>query len=250
MRQILGRSTPLLIAVLLVGGYAVAETSQVEHTFCVNKKSKAVTYGSDGKCPKGSDPIKVGTPLAAPGATGKASSSSYNAVLKDASGAVIDGVIQDGVLVRDGYVWSLDYGTGEFRPGYTVFPLYLGANCTGEMVASIYGGTFKGAEKQLRELKTYIASGYLLAPFTGEGKLLSKDAYTLSNSAKLVDNRRISDPDEEWFGLTEEVLYRPGAGDGEKCVEASTEGFYVTGLVKSNVKVPSQLPAPIKWSKP
>jgi len=67
----------LTLSVFLVFCAAVAfaslpGTNTTEHTFCVNSKTKVVTYAKSGKCPKGNDPIQVGSvgPQGIPGAVG------------------------------------------------------------------------------------------------------------------------------------------------------------------------------------
>ena len=263
MRQLLGRSAPLLIAVLLVGGYAVAETSQVEHIFCVNKKSKAVTYGKDGKCPKGSDPIKVASqgpvgpagpvgPMGPAGAKGDTPITSFNMILKDASGAPVEGLIGDGSVLRDGYYWGLNYSDGKFYPTGGLYHLYLNASCTGEWVYPIYGRyLIEEAKYDLEAMKTNSNIGVLYGIYSPEGRILNDAVYTIGANATLVDNRNYPEGGEIQYGNIKTKLYKYEATGGGRCVEdPNSVGFYVSGIERVNVKVPSQLPAPIKWSKP
>ena len=53
----IGASFVFLIAVTIS---SFSETNTMEYTFCVNSKTKVVTYSKSGKCPKGNEPIQVG----------------------------------------------------------------------------------------------------------------------------------------------------------------------------------------------
>ena len=53
----IGASFVFLIAVTIS---SFSETNTMEYTFCVNSKTKVVTYSKSGMCPKGNEPIQVG----------------------------------------------------------------------------------------------------------------------------------------------------------------------------------------------
>ena len=262
MRQILGRSAPLLIAALLVGGYAVAETSQVEHTFCVNKKSKAVTYGKDGKCPKGSDPIQVASqgpigPAGPVGAVGPAGAkgdtpiTSYNLVLRDGSGAPVRDLISDSIIFRDGHYWALNYYTGKFGPISGINVLYLDPNCNAGVVYPLFGiWTTARAQIELPLFKENIAAGVLYSLYSYDGSYIDSTPHTFSANAQLVDNRNYPEGEEIQNDNIKNKLYRSN-GPGTACVEdKNSVAFYITGIERSTATVPSPLPTPIRWSKP
>ena len=260
MRSYIAKSLPILVLALSFGGFAVAQTSYKEYVLCVNKKTKAVTFAPEGRCSRNSDLIRVGTQVVKQSNV-KSMPSSYNAVLRDASGSIVEGLIRDGIIFRDGYVWSLDYSTGEFRPSLPFVPLYLNPRCTGEVVASIPAETIKGARGLFNKMKSQASSGYLMMPYSVEGdpierglfsvvldgkRVISQEVFTLSNTAKLIDNR--SEDKENGYGVT--TLYRPNWGETELCVEEFASTFYVTGVEQIYIQTPSRLPAPLVWSKP
>ena len=96
----IGGSFVFLLAVTIS---SFSDTDTMEYTFCVNSKTKVVTYSKSGKCPKGNEPIQVGTrgsqgiqgvqgdpgpigPQGTVGPQGDPAVTSFNLLLRDANG--------------------------------------------------------------------------------------------------------------------------------------------------------------------
>jgi hypothetical protein len=123
----IGASFVFLIAVTIS---SFSETNTMEYTFCVNSKTKVVTYSKSGKCPKGNEPIQVGAkglqglqgekgdvgPQGMVGPKGEAAVTSFNLLLRDANGQLVQDLVGDGSVYKDGRYWSLNYETGKFPP--------------------------------------------------------------------------------------------------------------------------------------
>lgn len=247
MRQIVKTSLPLIAVGILITSYAVADSNDLEHTLCISKINRSLTYGPGGYCPIDSDSILVGVPSEQE--LGDSSNSSFTMLLRDRSGELVDGVIEDDLVLRSGYIWQLDFATGSFLPSYDFSLYYLEKNCTGEIVAGISEDTRRGAVREFERMRKAIASGYLLGANTNDRILLDKNPYKLSPTAELIDNRSVSEDDELWYGITEKTLFQPSFGDSESCEEGLVQPFYITGLEQSNIVPPKSLPAPITWKK-
>lgn len=267
MRKLLQRSVPLTFTILLaliMGAYAAISNNQDSgYTFCVNSKTKVVTYIKVGKCPKGSESLVVGArgatgeagPVGPAGATGPQGAkgdtpqTSFNLVLRDGSGAMVKGLVADGAVIRNGYYWSLEYATGKFFPTGYLYEYYLTANCTGEYVYPISTPIENSARWQYESLLKSARSNVLFAINTFDGALADIGPYTFTNDVSLIDNRNFTagTPAETWS--TKTPVYFKNSYNGDVCENASQSWFYIKGITKSSVQIPAALPAPVKWSE-
>ena len=267
MTRALQRSVPLILTILLAllaGAYAaISSSEETGYTFCANTKTKVVTYLKSGKCPKGSETLVLGArgaageagPAGPAGATGAQGpkgdtpQTSYNMVLRDASGAIVKGMVSEGVAIRNGYYWNLEYATGKFFPSNYIYEYYLNSNCTGEYVYPIFTTGEKGANDQYQSLINSAKSNVLFQLYTNEGVLADIGPFTFTNDVSLIDNRNYTPGSavDTWTQKT--PIYYKNSYNGNVCEAAFQSWFYIKGITKSTVQIPASLPAPVKWSE-
>lgn len=267
MTKALQRSVPLIFTILLAllaGAYtAISSSDESGYTFCANTKTKVVTYMKSGKCPKGSETLVLGArgamgeagpagavgPSGPQGPKGDAAQSSYNMVLRDASGAIVQGMVSDGVAIRNGYYWTLEYATGKFYPSNYLYEYYLNANCTGEYVYPIFTPNEKNANEQYQTLLKSAKSNVLFQLLTYDGVMSDIGPYTFTSNVSLIDNRNFTPGTavETWTEKT--PIYYRNSFNADACEAATQPWFYLKGIAKSSVQIPASLPAPIKWSE-
>lgn len=254
------------VLALMIGGYAaISGSEETGYTFCVNSKSKVVTYAKNDKCPKGSEGLLIGAKGAtgaagAPGTVGPAGAtgpqgpkgdsplSSYNLVLRDGSGAIVQGMVSDGVAIRNGYYWNLEYATGRFFPSNYLYEYYLNSNCTGEFVYPINTPNELGARDQYQSLLNSAKSNVLFMMTKFDGTMADVGPYTFTNDVALIDNRNFTPGSavETWSAKT--PVYFKNSYAGDICDTAYQPWFYIKGITKSSVQIPASLPAPVRWS--
>ena len=253
----IGASFVFLIAVTIS---SFSETNNMEYTFCVNSKTKVVTYSKSGKCPKGNEPIQVGAkglqglqgekgdvgPQGMVGPKGEAAVTSFNLLLRDANGQLVQDLVGDGSVYRDGRYWSLDYETGKFTPLVSYFYTgFFDELCKDDPVALLYARVPSSADRELRQLREQTYNIFVY--YTGEIPTLGP-FYEITSGARIIDNRDTTEGSE----FPEIKLKRPiytTWDQNDSCYLNNEAFFYIDGLAKMEIKIPDPLPAPIRWSR-
>jgi len=253
----IGASFVFLIAVTIS---SFSETNTMEYTFCVNSKTKVVTYSKSGKCPKGNEPIQVGAkglqglqgekgdvgPQGMVGPKGEAAVTSFNLLLRDANGQLVQDLVGDGSVYRDGRYWSLDYETGKFTPLVSYFYTgFFDELCKDDPVALLYARVPSSADRELRQLREQTYNIFVY--YTGEIPTLGP-FYEITSGARIIDNRDTTEGSE----FPEIKLKRPiytTWDQNDSCYLNNEAFFYIDGLAKMEIKIPEPLPAPIRWSR-
>jgi len=253
----IGASFVFLIAVTIS---SFSETNTMEYTFCVNSKTKVVTYSKSGKCPKGNEPIQVGAKglqglqgekgdvgsQGMVGPKGEAAVTSFNLLLRDANGQLVQDLVGDGSVYRDGRYWSLDYETGKFTPLVSYFYTgFFDELCKDDPVALLYARVPSSADRELRQLREQTYNIFVY--YTGEIPTLGP-FYEITSGARIIDNRDTTEGSE----FPEIKLKRPiytTWDQNDSCYLNNEAFFYIDGLAKMEIKIPEPLPAPIRWSR-
>ena len=254
----IGASFVFLIAVTIS---SFSETNTIEYTFCVNSKTKVVTYFKSGKCPKGNEPIQVGAkgpqglqgekgdvgPQGVVGPKGEAAVTSFNLLLRDANGQLVQDLVGDGYVYKDGRNWSLNYETGKFSPVTSyLYPSFFDSACKTDPVVLLYGLSKSSAERELERMKTETKSNPGVM-YAGDQQF-GQDFYSVPSEAKVVDNRdTATGPDWYEWTLKREIYSLNSQLD--RCEKSAFAFFYIDGIAKIEIKIPDPLPAPIKWSR-
>ena len=262
------RYTIFVVSALVgIAAYAVASESSVntvEHIFCINNKTKVLTYSKSGKCLKGNEAIKVSSigpqgiqglpgemgpvgPEGPKGLKGDASTSIYNLKLKDASGKIVEDLVTDGVVFKDGYYWNLDYATGKFSPTDGLYSVYKDSECRGDLVHYVFGIDPVSAKTQFEIYKKSLLTGVLYSLY-GDSGILDIGPYKVTGDATLIDNRNTLMGEILDYGQ-KTTFYRKNTLLNNKCEPTTEVWFYFTGVEKSTIKIPSPLPAPVGWFK-
>jgi hypothetical protein len=256
----------LTLSVFLVFCAAVAfaslpGTNTTEHTFCVNSKTKVVTYAKSGKCPKGNDPIQVGSvgpqgipgavgpsgPVGATGPQGEPAKTSFNLLLRDGSGKLVEDLVGDGYVYKDGKYWNLDYETGKFAPNFDyLYPSFFDSSCNKEPVVLLNTFTLPSAERELERLKG-VSKRLPFTLWSGDSRL-DQSYYNILSEAKVIDNRDVSTGPEWYEWKVKRDIYQLNT-QLDRCELVTGAFFYVDAISKANIDVPNPLPAPIKWSR-
>ena len=254
----IGASFVFLIAITIS---SFSETNTMEYTFCVNSKTKVVTYSKSGKCPKGNEPIQVGSkgpqglqgdkgdigPQGIAGPKGEAAVTSFNLLLRDGNGQLVQDLVADGSVYKDGRYWNLNYETGVFSPTFDyLYSSFFDSACKTDPVAVLNYYTPLSAERELERLKTQSKS-YPFIIWAGEQRF-GQDFYSIPSGAKVVDNRGVATGPEyfEWT-LKREIYFLNSSLD--RCELNTNAFFYIDGITKLDIKIPDPLPAPIRWSR-
>ena len=181
------------------------------------------------------------------GPKGEAAVTSFNLLLRDANGQLVQDLVGDGSVYRDGRYWSLDYETGKFFPvtGY-LYTSFFDSACKTDPVVVFNNLTQSSAERELERLKTESKS-YPFVVYAGEQRF-GQDFYSVPSEAKVVDNRDTA-TGPEWFewSLKREIYSLNSQLD--KCEKNTFAFFYIDGTAKLEIKIPEPLPAPIRWSR-
>ena len=255
----IGTSFVFLIAVTIS---SFSETNTIEYTFCVNSKTKVVTYFKSGKCPKGNEPIQVGAkgpqglqgekgdvgPQGVVGPKGEAAVTSFNLLLRDANGQLVQDLVGDGYVYKDGRNWNLNYETGKFSPvtSYLNHVSFFDSACKTDPVVLLYGLSKSSAERELERMKTETKSNPGVM-YAGDQQF-GQDFYSVPSEAKVVDNRdTATGPDWYEWTLKREIYSLNSQLD--RCEKSAFAFFYIDGIAKIEIKIPDPLPAPIKWSR-
>lgn len=258
----IGASFVFLIAVTIS---SFSETNTAEYTFCVNSKTKALTYSKSGKCPKGNEPIQVGAtgpqgiqgvqgevgpigPQGNIGPKGDPAVTSFNLQLRDANGQLVQDLVGDGSVYKDGRYWTLDYETGKFFPyiGQYLYISFFDSACKTDPVLLLSGLSKSSAELELERLKTETKTNPAVI-YSG-GQQFGQDFYSVPSEAKVVDNRETATGPEwyEWTFKREIYSLNPQL---DRCEKSGFAFFYIDGIAKIEIKIPDPLPAPIRWSR-
>ena len=253
----IGASFVFLIAVTIS---SFSETNTMEYTFCVNSKTKVVTYSKSGKCPKGNEPIQVGAkglqgsqgekgdvgPQGIAGPKGEAAVTSFNLLLRDANGQLVQDLVGDGSVYRDDKYWNLSYETGKFTPLVSYFYTgFFDELCKDDPVALLYARVPSSADRELRQLREQTYNIFVY--YTGEIPTLGP-FYEITSGARIIDNRDTTEGSE----FPEIKLKRPiytTWDQNDSCYLNNEAFFYIDGLAKMEIKIPEPLPAPIRWSR-
>lgn len=258
----IGASFVFLIAVSIS---SFSETNSVEYTFCVNSKTKALTYSKSGKCLKGNEPIQVGAtgpqgiqgaqgdlgpmgPQGTVGPKGDPAVTSFNLLLRDANGQLVQDLVGDGSVYKDGRYWSLDYETGKFFPYISeyLYVSFFDSACKTDPVVVLYGLSKSSAERELERKKNQPRSSAFIM-YAGEQQF-GQDFYSVTSEAKVIDNRDIA-TGPEWFEWTlKREIYSLNT-QLDRCEKNTYAFFYIDGIAKLEIKIPDPLPAPIRWSR-
>ena len=243
----------------------------MEYTFCVNSKTKVVTYFKSGKCPKGNEPIQVGAkgpqglqgekgdvgpqgekgdvgPQGVVGPKGEAAVTSFNLLLRDANGQLVQDLVGDGYVYKDGRYWILNYETGKFSPqtSYLNNVSFFDSACKTDPVVLLYGLSKSSAERELERMKTETKSNPGVM-YAGDQQF-GQDFYSVPSEAKVVDNRdTATGPDWYEWTLKREIYSLNSQLD--RCEKSAFAFFYIDGIAKIEIRIPDPLPAPIKWSR-
>jgi len=195
----IGGSFVFLLAVTIS---SFSDTDTMEYTFCVNSKTKVVTYSKSGKCPKGNEPIQVGAkgpqglqgekgdigPQGIVGPKGEAALTSFNLLLRDGNGQLVQDLVGDGSVYKDGRYWSLNYETGKFSPVTSyLYPSFFDSACKTDPVVLLYGLSKSSAERELERMKIETKSNPAVM-YVGDQQF-GQDFYSVPFEAKVVDNR-------------------------------------------------------------
>lgn len=257
----IGASFVFLIAVTIS---SFSETNTAEYTFCVNSKTKALTYSKSGKCPKGNEPIQVGAtgpqgiqgvqgevgpigPQGNIGPKGDPAVTSFNLLLRDANGQLVQDLVGDGSVYKDGKYWYLNYETGKFSPATSyLYTSFFDSACKTDPVVLLGSLSKSSAERELERLKTESKS-YPAIMYAGEQQF-GQDFYSVPSEAKIVDNRdTATGPD--WYEWTFKREIYSLNSSLDRCDKSAYAFFYVDGIAKIEIKIPDPLPAPIRWSR-
>lgn len=258
----IGASFVFLIAVAIS---SFSETNTEQYTFCVNSKTKALTYSKSGKCPKGNEPIQVGAtgpqgiqgvqgevgpigPQGNIGPKGDPAVTSFNLLLRDANGQLVQDFVGDGYVYKDGRYWTLDYETGKFLPtvGEYLYVSFFDPACKADPVVVLSALSKSSADREL-EGKKNRSKSYPSVMWVGEQQF-GQDFYSVSSEAKLVDNRDTA-TGPEWFEWTFKRDIYSLNSQLDRCEKNTYAFFYIDGLTKIEIKIPDPLPAPIRWSR-
>lgn len=254
----IGASFVFLIAVTIS---SFSETNTMEYTFCVNSKTKVVTYSKSGKCPKGNELIQVGAkglqglqgekgdvgPQGMVGPKGEAAVTSFNLLLRDVNGQLVQDLVGDGSVYKDGRYWSLNYETGKFSPVTSyLYPSFFDSACKTDPVVLLYGLSKSSAERELERMKIETKSNPAVM-YVGDQQF-GQDFYSVPFEAKVVDNRdTATGPD--WYEWTVKREIYSLNTQLDRCEKNTVAFFYIDGIAKVELKIPEPLPAPIKWSR-
>lgn len=258
---------PLSLFLLSVSIMAIADVSPnngSQVTFCVNSKSKVVTYSKSGKCTKGNEAIQVGEngpqgipgeqgltgpvgPQGPTGPKGEPAVTSFNLLLRDGNGRLVEDLVADGYVYKNDRYWTLDYETGKFSPNFDyLYASFFDSSCKSEPVVLINVFTQKSAERELERLKS-IAKRMPSVLMSGEVRF-DQNYYSIPSEAKLIDNRG-EQTGPEWSEWTlKRNVYQLNT-QLDRCELNSLAFFYLDGLSKIDLIVPDPLPTPIKWSR-
>jgi len=262
-----GKSLALATLLAFFAGVAIASspgTNTVEHTFCVNSKTKVVTYARSGKCPKGNEAIQVGAIgpqgpqgmqgevgpsglIGLVGPQGEPARTSFNLLLRDGNGKLVEDLVADGAVYKDGRYWSLNYETGKFFPinGY-LYVSFTDPACKANPVVVLNSVSQSSAERELERLKTESKS----SPFVLHDGIqrIGEDFYSVSSEVKVVDNRDAAiGPAWDQWTLKQEIYSLNHLLD--VCDKNPLAFFYLDSISKVEVKIPDPLPTPIRWSR-
>ncbi len=263
----IGGSFVFLLAVTIS---SFSETNTIEYTFCVNSKTKVVTYSKSGKCPKGNEPIQVGAkglqglqgekgdvgpqgekgdvgPQGIVGPKGEAALTSFNLLLRDGNGQLVQDLVGDGSVYKDGRNWNLNYETGKFSPVTSYLnSSFFDSACKTDPVVLLYGLSKSSAERELERMKLETKSNPAVM-YAGDQQF-GQDFYSVPFEAKVVDNRdTATGPDWYEWTLKREIYSLDSQLD--RCEKRAFAFFYIDGIAKVELKIPDPLPAPIKWSR-
>jgi hypothetical protein len=256
----------VLVGIMIFSGSAMAFNNYVSdntpangYLLCANNKTKVVTFPNKLTCPAGTKALDLGAvtgievpkgpagPEGPKGLTGDASTSIYNLKLKDASGKIVEDLVTDGIVFKDGYYWNLDYATGQFSPTGALYSVYKDSECRGDLVHYVFGIDPVSANTQFEIYKKSLLTGVLYSLY-GDSGILDIGPYKVTGDATLIDNRNtlmgeiLNDGQKTTF-------YRKNTLLNNKCEPATEVWFYSTGVEKSTIKIPSPLPAPVGWFK-
>lgn len=261
------KSLTLAAVLAFFAGIAVASTpgtNTMEHTFCVNSKTKVVTYAKSGKCPKGNEAIQVGAigpqgpqgvpgdvgpsgPTGQTGPQGEAAKTSFNLLLRDGSGKLVEDLVGDGSVYKDGRFWNLNYENGKFTPLLSYFYTgFFDSTCKTDPVAILFAKVPTSAEKELQQLQS--SSIYNLFLHSRGGVQTLETFYEILPDAKIVDNRDISAGTE----MHQISLKRPVYSvfdQFDTCALNNEAFFYIEGVAEKSLLIPEPLPTPIRWSR-
>ena len=254
----IGGSFVFLLAVTIS---SFSDTDTMEYTFCVNSKTKVVTYSKSGKCPKGNEPIQVGAkgpqglqgekgdigPQGLVGPKGEAAVTSFNLLLRDGNGQLVQDLVGDGSVYKDGRYWSLNYETGKFSPVTSYLYLsFFDSACKTDPVVLLYGLSKSSAERELERMKIETKSNPAVM-YVGDQQF-GQDFYSVPFEAKVVDNRdTATGPD--WYEWTFKREIYTLNSQLDRCEKNTLAFFYIDGIAKIEIRIPDPLPAPIKWSR-
>lgn len=253
----IGASFVFLIAVTIS---SFSETNTMEYTFCVNSKTKVVTYSKSGKCPKGNEPIQVGVkglqglqgekgdvgPQGIAGPKGEAAVTSFNLLLRDGNGQLVQDLVADGSVYKDGRYWSLDYETGKFTPLVSYFYTgFFDELCKDDPVALLYARVPSSADRELRRLREQTYNIFVY--YTGEIPTLGP-FYEITSGARIIDNRDTTEGSEFPEIKLKKPIYTTW-DQNDSCYLNNEAFFYIDGTAKLEIKIPEPLPAPIRWSR-
>ena len=246
-------------------------TNTVEYTFCVNSKTKVVTYSKSGKCPKGNEPIQVGAmgpeglqgekgdvgaqgekgdvgAQGEVGPKGEAAVTSFNLLLRDASGKLVQDLVGDGSVYKDGRYWSLNHETGVFSPTFDyLYTSFFDSACKTDPVVVLNYFTPISAARELERLKTQSKS-YPFVLWVNDQRF-GQDFYTIPFEAKVVDNRNVATGPDYYDWTLKRVIYSLNS-QLDRCELNTYAFFFLDGIAKLEIKIPDSLPAPIRWSRP
>ena len=253
----IGASFVFLIAVTIS---SFSETNNMEYTFCVNSKTKVVTYSKSGKCLKGNEPIQVGAkglqglqgekgdvgPQGMVGPKGEAAVTSFNLLLRDANGQLVQDLVGDGSVYRDDKYWNLSYETGKFTPLVSYFYTgFFDELCKDDPVALLYARVPSSADRELRQLREQTYNIFVY--YTGEIPTLGP-FYEITSGARIIDNRDTTEGSEFPEIKLKRPIYTPWDAN-DSCYLNNDAFFYIDGIAKIEIRIPDPLPAPIKWSR-
>ena len=253
----IGASFVFLIAVTIS---SFSETNNMEYTFCVNSKTKVVTYSKSGKCPKGNEPIQVGAkglqglqgekgdvgPQGMVGPKGEAAVTSFNLLLRDANGQLVQDLVGDGSVYRDDKYWNLSYETGKFTPLVSYFYTgFFDELCKDDPVALLFARVPSSADRELRQLREQAYKIFVY--YTGEIPTLGP-FYEITSGARIIDNRDTTEGSEFPQIKLKRPIYTPWDAN-DSCYLNNDAFFYIDGIAKIEIRIPDPLPAPIKWSR-
>lgn len=181
------------------------------------------------------------------GPKGEAAVTSFNLLLRDGNGQLVQDLVGDGAVYKDGRYWNLNYETGKFSPLTSYLNVsFFDSACKTDPVVVLYGLSKSSAERELERMKTETKSNPAVM-YAGDQQF-GQDFYSVLSEAKVVDNRdTATGPDwYEWTFKREIYLLN---SQRDRCEKYDFAFFYIDGIAKIKVKVPEPLPAPIRWSR-